>query len=147
MEWEVIPTWWVNAWFIHPSSEVSATTLSTLVCILMFDFAVQYCKLQRYTILVRFPCKILEIYLVRYMIDCEFVMIRGSFGGPFRCNQSRRDIKGSKTLMMFPQVCNTLKHWKIFPHLLSLTLVLKSLSCTSSSHWSSLIPSIWSWFL
>ena len=96
MEWEVIPTWWVNAWFIHPSSEVSATTLSTLVCILMFDCAVQYCKLQRYTILVTFPCKILEIYLVRYMIDCEFVMIRGSFGGPFRCNQSRGDIKRLK---------------------------------------------------
>ena len=88
----VVPTWWVSAWFIHPSSDVSATTLSTLVRILMFDCAIQYCKLQRYTILVRFPCKILEIYLVRYMIDCEFVMIRGSFGGPFGCNQSRGGI-------------------------------------------------------
>ena len=78
---------------IHsPLSEVSATTLSTLVRILMFECAVQYCKLQRYMILVRFPCKILEIYLVRYMIDCEFVMIRGSFGGPFGCNQSRGGI-------------------------------------------------------
>ena len=88
----VVPTWWVSAWFIHPSNDVSATTLSTLVRILMFDCAVQYCKLQRYMILVRFPCKILEIYLVRYMIDCEFVMIRGSFGGPFGCNQSRGGI-------------------------------------------------------
>ena len=38
------------------------------------------------------------------------------------------------------------KFWKIFPHLPSLTLVLKSLSCSSSSHWSSLIPFICSWF-
>ena len=97
----VVPTWWVSAWFIHPLSEVSATTLSTLVRILMFDCVVQYCKLQRYTILIRFPCKILEIYLVRYMIDCEFIMIRGSFGGPFGCNQSRRgtDCKWIELLM------------------------------------------------
>ena len=88
----VLPTWWVSAWFIHPLSDVSATTLSTLVCILMFDCVVQYCKFQRYMILIRFPCKILEIYLVRYMINCEFVMIRGSFGGPFGCNQSRGGI-------------------------------------------------------
>ena len=88
----VVPTWWVSAWFIHPLSDVSATTLSTLVCILMFDCVVQYCKFQRYMILIRFPCKILEIYLVRYMINCEFVMIRGSFGGPFGCNQSRGGI-------------------------------------------------------
>ena len=75
-----------------PLSEVTVATLSTLVHILMSDCVVQYCKLQRYMILVRFPSKILEIYLVRSMIDCEFVMIRGSFGRPFRSNQSRGGI-------------------------------------------------------
>ena len=100
----VVPTWWVSAWFIHPpkwsdcghslytSTYFNVWLCCTILQVAKFDFVVQYCKLQRYMIPVRFPSKILEIYLVRSMIDCEFVMIRGSFGRPFRSNQSRGGI-------------------------------------------------------
>ena len=61
----------------------------------------------------------------------------------------RKDIKGSKNPYdVSPSIQYfKFKHWKIFffSRLSSLTLVLKSLSYSSSSYQSSLIPFIWSW--
>ena len=70
--------WWANTlspWCTHPPSEVSATTLS----------------LHSYVSFNVWLCCIMQVAKVydTCKIFLWIVMIRGSFGGPFGCNQSK----------------------------------------------------------